>query len=101
MINDGCSDLNVKFQLHPNLFITLFAGIQTNFCVSYPIHVIMSVECIDIYPVTKIVQLETNIDQCYILNRVVTNRVSKRSRCYLLNFNIYEQAEFQSQLNYS
>ena len=31
--------------------------------------------------IAKLVQLGSNSDQCYIQNRVVMNRVIKRSRC--------------------
>ena len=42
----------------------------------------MRVKCID--NIAKIVQLGSNIDQCYIQKCVVTNRVIKRSRFNLL-----------------
>ena len=66
------------FPMTPQPLYNTIAGVQTNSCVSYPIHVIMR----KMYRhMAKIVQLGSNNDQCYVYNRVVMNHVIKRSRC--------------------
>ena len=60
-------------------------GVQANFRVSYPIRVIMRVKCNTYIHKAKIVRLGSNSDQCYIQNRVVMNRVIKRSRCIIFD----------------
>ena len=57
-------------------------GVQASFRVSYPIHVISRVKCID-YIGKGVLNnhLGSNPDPCYIQNHVITNCVIKRLRC--------------------
>ena len=66
----------------PQPLYNTIVGVQTNFRVSYPIHVITRVKCI-IYIAKSVFDdhLGSSNDQCYIQNRVITNRVIKRLRC--------------------
>ena len=56
--------------------------VQANFRVSYPNRVVSRVKYIG-YIVKGVLNshLESNPDQCYIQNRVITNRVVRRFRC--------------------
>ena len=76
--------IDLHFNLHsstPHPYYNTIVGVQTNFCVSYPIHVITS----NIYSyIAKLVfndHLGSSNDMCYIKNHVIMNCVLKRLRC--------------------
>ena len=67
----------------PQPLYNTIVGVQANFHVSYPIHVIERVKCIG-YIRKRVLNshLGSNPDPCCIQNRVITNCVIKRLRVY-------------------